>query len=186
VLHRGRLLPSDVSFRGGGRWIRTTEGVSQQIYSLPPLAAWVSLRNLSCFFVATSQFLASGRWITSGVRQPLLRCSTSGIHAVACPPPLRGRAAFASRSFSFPPELGRTAPSPGQLHEYPLQKRSRAFSRSAGRVSTAKGEPNATEGRILADRRSPAINPEQLACQPVWHYSEGLRIRPCGPSTAAV
>ena len=30
---------------GGGRWIRTTEGMSQQIYSLPPLAAWVSLRN---------------------------------------------------------------------------------------------------------------------------------------------
>ena len=29
---------------GGGRWIRTTEGVSQQIYSLPPLATWVSLR----------------------------------------------------------------------------------------------------------------------------------------------
>ena len=29
---------------GGGRWIRTTEGVSQQIYSLPPLAAWVSLQ----------------------------------------------------------------------------------------------------------------------------------------------
>ena len=27
---------------GGGRWIRTTEGVSQQIYSLPPLATWVS------------------------------------------------------------------------------------------------------------------------------------------------
>ncbi len=34
---------------GGGRWIRTTEGVSQQIYSLPPLAAWVSLRNFSTF-----------------------------------------------------------------------------------------------------------------------------------------
>ena len=32
-------------FVGGGRWIRTTEGMSQQIYSLPPLAAWVSLRN---------------------------------------------------------------------------------------------------------------------------------------------
>src|SRR5260370_1093732 len=30
---------------GGGRWIRTTEGMSQQIYSLPPLAAWVSLRK---------------------------------------------------------------------------------------------------------------------------------------------
>ena len=27
---------------GGGRWIRTTEGVSQQIYSLPPLATWVT------------------------------------------------------------------------------------------------------------------------------------------------
>ena len=26
---------------GGGRWIRTTEGVSQQIYSLPPLTARV-------------------------------------------------------------------------------------------------------------------------------------------------
>ena len=27
---------------GGGSWIRTSEGVSQQIYSLPPLATWVS------------------------------------------------------------------------------------------------------------------------------------------------
>src|SRR5579884_3149036 len=35
---------SPLSESGGGRWIRTTEGVSQQIYSLPPLAAWVSLR----------------------------------------------------------------------------------------------------------------------------------------------
>ena len=39
-----RPLPQRGS--GGGRWIRTTEGVSQQIYSLPPLAAWVSLRDL--------------------------------------------------------------------------------------------------------------------------------------------
>ena len=38
-----RPLPQRGS--GGGRWIRTTEGVSQQIYSLPPLAAWVSLRS---------------------------------------------------------------------------------------------------------------------------------------------
>ena len=37
ALHRDLLV-------GGGRWIRTTEGVSQQIYSLPPLAAWVSLQ----------------------------------------------------------------------------------------------------------------------------------------------
>src|ERR1041384_1713734 len=27
---------------GGRSWIRTSEGVSQQIYSLPPLATWVS------------------------------------------------------------------------------------------------------------------------------------------------
>ena len=36
-----------VGTTGGGRWIRTTEGVSQQIYSLPPLAAWVSLRSFA-------------------------------------------------------------------------------------------------------------------------------------------
>jgi hypothetical protein len=29
---------------GGRRWIRTIEGVSQQIYSLPPLATWVFYR----------------------------------------------------------------------------------------------------------------------------------------------
>ena len=34
---------------GGGRWIRTTEGMSQQIYSLPPLAAWVSLHGAAYF-----------------------------------------------------------------------------------------------------------------------------------------
>ena len=29
--------------KGGGRcWIRTSVGVSQQIYSLPPLATWVT------------------------------------------------------------------------------------------------------------------------------------------------
>ena len=30
---------------GGPGWIRTSEGVSQQIYSLPPLATWVSYRS---------------------------------------------------------------------------------------------------------------------------------------------
>ena len=34
-----------VMFRGGGGWIRTNVGVSQQIYSLPPLATWVPARN---------------------------------------------------------------------------------------------------------------------------------------------
>jgi hypothetical protein len=52
---------------GGGRWIRTTEGMSQQIYSLPPLAAWVSLQK----FVVPSRnsemahAMPSGRWIYS-------------------------------------------------------------------------------------------------------------------------
>ncbi len=36
-----RHRPTD----GGERRIRTSEGMSQQIYSLPPLAAWVSPRN---------------------------------------------------------------------------------------------------------------------------------------------
>jgi hypothetical protein len=90
---------------GGGRWIRTTEGVSQQIYSLPPLAAWVSLRNLSCFVVATSYSDRPG----------------GGLRRASCPPPLRGRAAFASRSRPFPSELGRTAAWPGQLHEFPCR-----------------------------------------------------------------
>ena len=32
----------------GRRWIRTTEGVSQQIYSLPHLATLVSARKINC------------------------------------------------------------------------------------------------------------------------------------------
>src|SRR5574338_987177 len=49
------LLPPVSRFEsncGGGRWIRTTEGMSQQIYSLPPLAAWVSLQG---FLFVTSR-----------------------------------------------------------------------------------------------------------------------------------
>ena len=52
---------------GGGRWIRTTEGVSQQIYSLPPLAAWVSLRLF--------------RWSAAGTSQ---RARNFGVHAAGC------------------------------------------------------------------------------------------------------
>lgn len=50
---------------GGGRWIRTTEGVSQQIYSLPPLAAWVSLQLLLPDRCAM-------RRIRFGVKQPVI------------------------------------------------------------------------------------------------------------------
>jgi hypothetical protein len=40
---------------GGGRWIRTTEGVSQQIYSLPPLAAWVFLQQRTPIVASTPE-----------------------------------------------------------------------------------------------------------------------------------
>ena len=57
------LYPSRSPLRGGqtggGRWIRTTEGVSQQIYSLPPLAAWVPLRVREAFKVTIFSVLGS-------------------------------------------------------------------------------------------------------------------------------
>src|SRR5215218_6319986 len=51
LLPLGKLLrasPAPVDrtiFRGGGGWIRTSVGVSQQIYSLPPLATRAPLRD---------------------------------------------------------------------------------------------------------------------------------------------
>ena len=61
---------------GGGRWIRTTEGVSQQIYSLPPLAAWVSLRTSRAFCIESIDMSmdASGDFSLShaGPLQPAL------------------------------------------------------------------------------------------------------------------
>ncbi len=44
---RATGLPSTT---GGGGRIRTYEGISQQIYSLPPLAAWVPLPKMSRVF----------------------------------------------------------------------------------------------------------------------------------------
>ena len=59
---------------GGGRWIRTTEGVSQQIYSLPPLAAWVSLR-----YHRTDQ---AWRPNQTRVKQPeILACADASVNA---------------------------------------------------------------------------------------------------------
>ena len=46
---RSRCRSAGCSSGGGGR-IRTYEGMSQQIYSLPPLAAWVPLRQMSRIF----------------------------------------------------------------------------------------------------------------------------------------
>ena len=43
---KAEVLPLNYTRRGGGGGrIRTYEGISQQIYSLPPLAAWVPLRG---------------------------------------------------------------------------------------------------------------------------------------------
>ena len=44
---KAKVLPLNYTRRGGGGGgrIRTYEGISQQIYSLPPLAAWVPLRG---------------------------------------------------------------------------------------------------------------------------------------------
>ena len=44
-MHRAPSRPD-----GGGGRIRTFEGVSRQIYSLLPLAAWVPLRKMSRVF----------------------------------------------------------------------------------------------------------------------------------------
>ena len=46
-LNYTRLFSPYLAFIGGGGRIRTYEGNSQQIYSLPPLAAWVPLRGIS-------------------------------------------------------------------------------------------------------------------------------------------
>lgn len=58
-----RLVPGALLIpprrHGGGR-IRTYEGVSQQIYSLPPLAAWVPLRVREArYFTITSFFMST-------------------------------------------------------------------------------------------------------------------------------
>jgi hypothetical protein len=44
--HFQLLKSTDISqFAGGGDWIRTSVGVSQQIYSLPPLATRAPLQK---------------------------------------------------------------------------------------------------------------------------------------------
>ena len=43
---------SDLHIIGGGGWIRTSVGVSQQIYSLPPLATRALLRIVSNYTTA--------------------------------------------------------------------------------------------------------------------------------------
>ncbi len=47
----GNRLPTYVRTSGGGGWIRTIVGVSQQIYSLPPLATRAPLRRKCAFYM---------------------------------------------------------------------------------------------------------------------------------------
>jgi hypothetical protein len=50
-----RFLPHRSLHSGGGGWIRTNVGVSQQIYSLPPLATRAPLRRERMIMTATEQ-----------------------------------------------------------------------------------------------------------------------------------
>ena len=54
-------LPSLCLLTGGGDWIRTSVGVSQQIYSLPPLATRAPLRTISNYSTTFLQRLTTRR-----------------------------------------------------------------------------------------------------------------------------
>ena len=58
---------------GGGGRIRTYEGISQQIYSLPPLAAWVPLLKMSRVFCGASPPLS--------MRSLVQRADSLALHA---------------------------------------------------------------------------------------------------------
>src|ERR1700733_14462100 len=66
--YRLRVLPRP----GGGGRIRTYEGVSRQIYSLLPLAAWVPLRDKRAayfdFWFGPCQCIYRAKLQTSGVQ----------------------------------------------------------------------------------------------------------------------
>ena len=75
-----RLLPSAIF--GGGDWIRTNVGVSQQIYSLPPLATRAPLRA-----IVHSSMVLRGRERRAG---KFLRRRARGPSRRNPPAPLRG------------------------------------------------------------------------------------------------
>ena len=81
-------------FAGGGGWIRTIVGVSQQIYSLPPLATRAPLRSewqimrignhfVKFFRRIDAKFLSQRqRTIFPGAPVPFFRFSAAGLPAV--------------------------------------------------------------------------------------------------------
>ncbi len=65
---KANALPTELLPRGSGwRWIRTTEGISQQIYSLPHLATLVSTRG---FWRASCRIRTNDPEITNHVLWP--------------------------------------------------------------------------------------------------------------------
>ena len=63
-----RYSPLNVS-PGGGGWIRTSVGVSQQIYSLPPLATRAPLRGEPQIMVAEQRLVKPGLEVAAKQRQ---------------------------------------------------------------------------------------------------------------------
>src|SRR5579862_2981831 len=71
---------------GGGGRIRTYEGISQQIYSLPPLAAWVPLLEMSRVFCGARPPLSMsrGKSLVFTGRRVFRAHATSGLHLPGC------------------------------------------------------------------------------------------------------
>src|SRR3982074_3675618 len=63
------MAPVPTSSAGGGGRIRTYEGISQQIYSLPPLAAWVPLLKMSRVFCGASHVVSMLAVVVMGFAQ---------------------------------------------------------------------------------------------------------------------
>src|ERR1700678_4336469 len=74
------MAPNLNPLLGGGGRIRTYEGISQQIYSLPPLAAWVPLHKMSRVFCGSHPLLSMSN------EHPGLCRLKLAIHSPASPP----------------------------------------------------------------------------------------------------
>jgi hypothetical protein len=89
-------------FRGG----LGGDGVAFRSAGFPLRSSFQRLR-FSCFEVQSFHSPSASELLfgmTPGIRQLLLRCSTSGIHAVACPSPLRGQLRCSRRSCGAVPK----------------------------------------------------------------------------------
>ena len=69
LLFRIRARPFALEVAGGGGWIRTNVGVSQQIYSLPPLTTRAPLRGEPQIMVAEQRLVKLGLEVAAKQRQ---------------------------------------------------------------------------------------------------------------------